>query len=145
MTPTLEALGRFEKMLKNKSLKLTRERRAIFDKVAKTRGHFDTDSLCDAIAKDGNHVARGTVYRTIPLLLESGVIQKSVGAGHRDFYEAKGGKHHHDHMVCIQCQKVIEFHCEEIEKMQDEVCGKYGFKLAFHDHRLFGYCKECKV
>jgi Fur family transcriptional regulator, ferric uptake regulator len=143
MSPALESLQSFETLLKRKSLKLTRERRAIFDRVVRTRGHFDADSLYDAIAQDADHVARGTVYRTIPLLLESGVIQKSVGSGHRDFYEANSGKPHHDHMVCIQCQKVIEFHCDPIEKMQEEVCEKYGFKLAFHDHRLFGYCRDC--
>ena len=139
-----QALTHFEALLKKKNLKFTRERRHIFDVVSHRRGHFDADSLYESIRKDNERVARGTVYRTIPLLLESGVIQKSVGSGHRDFFESKSGKTHHDHMVCIGCQKVIEFHCEEIEKMQDEVCGKYGFTLAFHDHRLFGYCRDCR-
>jgi Fur family ferric uptake transcriptional regulator len=138
-----EALKHFEALLKKKSLKLTRERRHIFDVVSHRRGHFDADSLYESIRKDNERVARGTVYRTIPLLLESGVIQKSVGNGHRDFFESRSGRAHHDHMVCIRCQKVIEFHSEEIEKAQDRACEKYNFKLAFHDHRLFGYCKEC--
>ena len=140
----LLALNNFEELLKKKKLKLTRERRHIFDVALGSRGHFDADSLYGSIKKDNERVARGTVYRTIPLLLESGVIQKSVGNGHRDFFEAKSGKEHHDHMVCIGCQKVIEFHSDEVEKAQDRACEKYGFKLAFHDHRLFGYCRNCQ-
>ena len=139
-----QTLANFEELLKKKNLKLTRERRHIFDTVVHRRGHFDADSLYDSIKQDNDRVARGTVYRTIPLLLESGVIQKSVGEGHRDFFESKKGKTHHDHMVCIGCQKVIEFHSEEIEQAQDRACEKYGFKLAFHDHRLFGYCRDCQ-
>ncbi len=139
-----QLLDNFEELLKKKDLKLTRERRHIFETAVHRRGHFNADSLYDSIKKDNDRVARGTVYRTIPLLLESGVIQKSVGDGHRDFFESKSGKMHHDHMVCIGCQKVIEFHCDQIERMQDRICGKAGFKLAFHDHRLFGYCRDCK-
>ncbi len=142
--PHTQALHRFEQLLKNKNLKLTRERKHIFETVVRHAGHFDADSLYGKIRKDNDRVARGTVYRTIPLLLESGVIQKSVGSGHCDFFESRNGKIHHDHMVCIGCQKVIEFHCDAIEKMQDQVCDKYDFKLAFHDHRLFGYCKNCR-
>lgn len=139
-----QALMNFEALLEKKSLKLTRERKHIFETAVRRKDHFDADSLYDSIKKDNDRVARGTVYRTIPLLLESGVIQKSVGNGHCDFFESKKGKVHHDHMVCIGCQKVIEFHCEEIEEMQDKVCEKYGFRLAFHDHRLFGYCRDCE-
>ena len=85
-----------------------------------------------------------TVYRTLPLLLESGVIKKSVGEGKRDFYERTSVKGHHDHMVCVRCGKIIEFTCDEIEELQDKVCEDHSFKLIFHDHRLFGACKDCQ-
>lgn len=72
------------------------------------------------------------------------MIQKSVGKGHRDFYEITADKGHHDHMVCIRCGKFIEFHCEEIEVLQKKTCDEHGFKLTFHDHRLFGICRNCQ-
>ena len=134
----------FEKLLQDKGLKLTYERRYIFDEVSKIDEHFDADSLYDRFKDQGLRISRDTVYRTLPLLLESGVIQKSVGAGKREFFERTSGKGHHDHMVCIRCHSIIEFHCDEIEEMQDKVCQKYGFKLVFHDHRLFGICKKCQ-
>ena len=134
----------FEKLLQDKGLKLTYERRYIFNEVSNLDEHFDADSLYERFKKRGLRISRDTVYRTLPLLLESGVIQKSVGEGKREFFERISGKGHHDHMVCIRCSSVIEFHCDEIETIQDRVCLEHSFKLVFHDHRLFGICKNCQ-
>ena len=95
----MNAFPRFEDLLKKKHLKLTRERKDIYEKVSRLRGHFDADSLYDTLRRENTGIARGTVYRTIPLLLESGVIQKSVGEGKREFFESRTGKRDHDHIV----------------------------------------------
>ncbi|MBI4970665.1 MAG: transcriptional repressor [Candidatus Omnitrophica bacterium] len=134
----------FKALLEAKGLKLTHERRVIFEEVSRLNEHFDADSLYDRFKKKGLRISRDTVYRTIPLLLESNVIQKSVGEGKREFFERTPSKGHHDHILCVQCGKIIEFTSKEIELLQDKICAKYGFKLTFHDHRLFGYCKECQ-
>lgn len=134
---------RFEALLTEQGLKFTYERRHIFEEVTGLKHHFDADSLYERFKRKGLRISRDTVYRTIPLLLESGVIQKSVGEGKREFYEPTGPKGHHDHMVCVRCGKIIEFHCEEIEKIQENVCKEHKFKLIFHDHRLFGECQNC--
>lgn len=135
---------RFQILLEEQELKYTYERQAILEEVCRLKEHFDSDSLYERFKKKGLRVSRDTVYRTIPLLLQSGVIQKSVGEGKREFYERPGEKGHHDHMVCVRCSKFIEFTCDEIESLQEEVCRKNGFKLIFHDHRLFGVCRECQ-
>jgi Fur family ferric uptake transcriptional regulator len=137
-------MNEFETHLNGRGLKLTYERKMILDEVTRLKGHFDADSLYARFKKKGLRVSRDTVYRTLPLLLESNVIQKYVGDGHRDFFERTGKQGHHDHMVCIQCGKVIEFQCPEIEKLQEQMCKKYSFQLTFHDHRLFGMCQGCK-
>ena len=134
---------KFQNLLEQKDLKYTHERKLIFDEAAHLKTHFDADSLYEHFKKRSVRISRDTVYRTLPLLLESGVIQKSAGAGKGEFFEHIGSKGHHDHIVCVKCGKIIEFQCEEIEKLQDEVCKQYGFKLTFHDHRLFGTCKDC--
>lgn len=136
-------LDKFARLLKDKKLKFTYERKHIYQEVATLTDHFDADSLYERFKKKGLRIARDTVYRTLPLLLESGVIQKSVGEGKREFFERTSSKGHHDHMVCVRCHKVIEFYSEDIEAAQDKACDKYGFKLLFHDHRLFGVCKNC--
>ncbi len=134
---------RFEDLLEERGLKLTYERRHIFEEVTHLKRHFDADSLYERFKNKGLRISRDTVYRTIPLLLESGVIQKSVGEGKREFYEPTGTKGHHDHMVCVRCGKIIEFKCDQIETLQDKVCQDHKFKLIFHDHRLFGECESC--
>ncbi len=145
MTTTHDTLERFEHLLKDRGLKFTYERKTIFEEVCHLKNHFDADSLYERFKNKGLRISRDTVYRTMPLLLESGVVQKSVGRGHGDFYEHTSSKGHHDHMVCVRCGKVIEFQCEEIETLQEKVCRDYKFQLVFHDHRLFGACRDCQT
>jgi len=135
----------FVRLLESKALKYTHERRIILEEIQRTQGHFDADGLYAHLKETGLRIARDTVYRTIPLLLEGGIIQKSVGDGRREYFERTVGRGHHDHMVCIQCSKIIEFTSDEIEKAQEKICDQYGFRLKFHDHRLFGYCRECTL
>lgn len=134
----------FVTLLSQKKLKFTFERRHIFEEIEKMNDHFDADSLYDRLKKQGYRIARDTVYRTLPLLLECGTIQKSAGTGKRDYFERVSTKGHHDHMICIKTGKIIEFHSEGIEKLQDEIARKYGFKIIFHDHRIFGLSKEAQ-
>ena len=135
----------FQGLLEQKGLKYTYERKLILDEVMHLKEHFDADSLYERFKKKGLRISRDTVYRTLPLLLESNVVQKSAGAGKREFFERIGTKGHHDHMICVRCSKIIEFQCPEIEKQQDKVAADHGFKLTFHDHRLFGICKDCQI
>lgn len=135
----------FRALLDEKGLKHTFERKQIYDEVTHLNTHFDADSLYERFRKKNLRISRDTVYRTLPLLLESRVIQKSAGAGKREFYERIGAKGHHDHMVCIKCGGIIEFQCREIEELQDRVCREHQFELIFHDHRLFGSCGDCRT
>ena len=143
MEALMESVARFQKLLESKGLKYTFERKTIVAKVMRMNEHFDADGLYAYLKKSGLRIARDTVYRTLPLLLESRVVQKSAGTGKREFFERIGRKGHHDHIQCTECGKIIEFQCEEIEKLQKKVCERYKFQLAFHDHRLFGVCHQC--
>lgn len=134
----------FKELLENKGLKYTHERETIYNEVQKIEKHFDADSLYERFKNRGERISRATVYRSLPVLLEAGVIQKSAGEGKRDFFEKTDSKGHHDHMVCLKCKKIIEFHSDELEKIQEKLTAKYRFKLVFHDHRLFGYCESCQ-
>ncbi len=139
-----ETLELYKRLLERKGYKYTHERECIYDEVQRIERHFNADSLYERFKKRGARVARATVYRNLPLLLEAGVIQKSAGEGKRDFYEKTGSKGHHDHMVCLGCKGIIEFHSDELEHIQEKLSKEYKFKLVFHDHRLFGYCEKCQ-
>lgn len=143
-TQAKERVQIFQDLLGRKHLKCTYERQHLYETAGALKGHFTADDLYAVLKKKGFRIARGTVFRTIPLLLESGIIQKSVGDGKGDFYESRTRKEHHDHMVCIGCKKVIEFYSPQIEKAQEEACQNYKFKPTFHDHRIFGYCTKCQ-
>ena len=132
----------FRRLLEHKELKFTYERKTICEEVLHLHRHFDADGFSVLLKKKGYRISRDTVYRTLPLLLESGVIQKSVGSGKGEFFETTSDKGHHDHMICLDCDKVIEFECPEIETLQHKIAEERGFKLAYHDHRLYVYCKK---
>ncbi len=133
----------FKGQLAQKKIKLTRERKRIYDRVTHLSGHFDAEALYELLKKEKSGIARGTVFRTIPLLLESGVIQSSVGKGKGEFFERANPKRHHDHIICVGCERVIEYHCDEIEKLQKGICKKYGADLIFHSHKLYVRCAKC--
>ncbi len=139
-----DSLLAFRKLLDQKELKYTHERQCIYEEIQQIHEHFDADSLYQRFKDQGIRLARGTVYRTIPLLLEAGILQKSAGDGKCEFYEKTSTKGHHDHMVCLGCKGIVEFHSEDLEKLQEKLSIKYKFKLVFHDHRLFGYCQNCQ-
>jgi Fur family ferric uptake transcriptional regulator len=139
---------RFERFLRSRSLKLTAQRRRIFDRAFGTHEHFSAERLYTWLrAEPGPRVSRATVYRTISLLMEGHFIEaldRGRGRGRGDIvYEHVLGHPHHDHMVCLDCGKIEEFHDERIEALQIEACSKKSFQLVRHDLRLHGYCRSC--
>jgi Fur family ferric uptake transcriptional regulator len=134
----------FEAFLKKKNLKLTKERVLVLAEIFGRHDHFDADQLIRDMQDKKIRVSRATVYRTLDLLLESRLIQ-SIDLGERGrFFEHVHGHEHHDHMICIRCQKVIEFSNDDIERLQDEECAKVGFELMSHRLELRGLCSECQ-
>ncbi|MDP3980214.1 MAG: Fur family transcriptional regulator [Chlamydiota bacterium] len=135
----------FMQYLKSKDLKMTRERRSLFEGVKQERGHFSVDTLVYQLKQRGYKVSRDTVYRNLPLLLESGVIRQSFRTGRDTMYEVVQGKGHHDHVMCRKCGKIVEFVDDTIEKMQEKIAQQVGFKLEYHCHQLVGLCKKCQT
>jgi Fur family transcriptional regulator, ferric uptake regulator len=139
-----QIVKRFERFLRSRSLKLTAQRRRIFDRAFDTHEHFSAERLYDWLRNEpGEKVSRATVYRTLSLLLEGGFVE-ALDAGRGELvYEHVLGHPHHDHMVCLDCGRIEEFHDERIEELQLEACRKKGFHLMGHDLRLRGYCRGC--
>jgi Fur family transcriptional regulator, ferric uptake regulator len=131
---------RFKVYLKKDGLKYTKERKVILSEVLKRRDHFDADELAADMRVAGYKVSRATVYRTLDILFE--VHKATLGHKHQH-YENMVGRKHHDHLICLHCDKVIEFVDEEIERKQVEVCNKLGFEIKRHNLQIFGYCSHC--
>ncbi len=140
---TQEALERFERFLHQKELRLTEARAAIVEAALARQGHYPIDELIADLKARGIRGSKATVYRTLPLLAEAGILQPAIIAGEVKSYETTYGKHHHDHLLCSRCGKVVEFEFEAFEILQREVAARYGFRLEGHHHELLGVCPEC--
>ena len=146
MSVSLREIKReFTKFLKRKNLKVTQSRLELIDLIAEYGKHFEVEELVSWIAtRTDRSVSRSTIYRTIKLLQEFGVIREVIKQGNRTIYEFVAGKSHHDHLVCVECGKIIEFVNEDIEKLQDQVCKEYDFQPLHHRLEIFGVCADCR-
>lgn len=140
--------AKFEAFLKTKSLKLTSQREAIFERAFATHDHFTAETLhrwmCEGDDSRGKTVSRATVYRTLGLLEDAGFIG-SLDTGRGELmYEHLLGHEHHDHLVCIECGKIEEFRNDVIEDLQEKVAEEHGFELVRHSLRLEGHCADCQ-
>jgi Fur family ferric uptake transcriptional regulator len=133
----------FRSFLRENGLTLTSARSAIFQGITAFRGHFDADELLDALKRRGESLSAATVYRTLPLFVRSGIIRETLRLRGRSRYEHAWGKEHHDHLQCISCGAVIEFKDDALEKLQDRVCRRHGFRPVEHRLGIRGYCASC--
>jgi len=134
---------RFSGYLKEKKLKLTPERHIILDGIFSFHRHFDVEELYERLRKNGEKLSRATIYRAMPLFIESGFIKEILHCRGKASYEHVFGHEHHDHLLCIKCGRIIEFKDDKIEELQDKVCKRYGFKPVEHRLGIRGYCKRC--
>jgi Fur family ferric uptake transcriptional regulator len=140
---TREALERFERFLHKKDLRLTDARAAIVEAALARDGHYPIDELIADLKARGIRGSKATVYRTLPLLAEAGILEPAILGGETKSYETTFGRAHHDHLLCSSCGKVVEFEFEAFEILQREVAARHGFRLDSHHHELVGTCAEC--
>lgn len=133
----------FEAFLRTRKLKLTTERMGILQAIYRRTEHFDAESLHAELRKAGGDISRATVYRTLDLLVQCGLVRKnSLGANHANYEAAREGEHH-DHLICMNCQRVYEFFRSDLESMQDSICREFAFKPLHHSLQIFGICEHC--
>jgi Fur family ferric uptake transcriptional regulator len=138
------AIESFAKYLAAKKLKFTKERKAVLQEMFLHRGHLEVEDLLYSLRRKKKSASRATVYRTLELLVDSGIVRKvDLGHGH-SHYELVLGHAHHEHMICLGCGKVIEFSDKTIERALNKLCKKEGFEHTSHRFQIFGYCEECK-
>ncbi|PID47566.1 MAG: transcriptional repressor [Proteobacteria bacterium] len=137
-------LEKFKILLKTNSLKYTKQREAVLKVLYNNESHFSPENLYSLVKKNypDLNIGIATVYRTLNLLEESEMVTSiSFGAQGKKYEIAT--KPHHDHMICKNCNKIIEFEDEVIEKRQRVISKKHDFKLTGHLMQLYGICKEC--
>lgn len=137
-------LTRFQDFLQQQGQKLTSERTALVREIFSIHYHFEADELLFKMKEKNVKISRATVYRTLELLVKSGMVRRvHLGEDHYH-YEHVTGDSHHDHLICTACGGVIEFHDEVLEQRQREICEKKKFTPTFHNLQILGVCDPCK-
>ena len=129
----------FLEALKKENLKFTNQRFAIFEEVLYGSKHRECEQILDSLKERGLNVSRATVYRTLDILIKYDFIRKMDIEDGRIRYESNIGREHpqHDHMICVETGKIIEFFSEEIAAIQEKIANKNGYEIIKHNHQLF--------
>ena len=130
-----------EKKCISKGVKLTEQRKIIARVMTESDDHPDVDELYKRVSKIDSKISIATVYRTVKLFEESGILTKHEFKGGKARYETLN-ESHHDHLIDIKTGEIIEFVDDEIEKLQEKVAEKYGYKLVDHKLELYGIKKK---
>ncbi|UCD38164.1 MAG: transcriptional repressor [Fidelibacterota bacterium] len=139
-----EHITLFKSALKQASLRITSQRMAILEEILHSDQHRECDDIYSSLRAKHVSVSRATVYRTLDLLEQVGFVRKmDIGDG-RFRYENKLKQPHHDHIICLQCGKIVEFIDPHIEQRQATISKDHGFELLRHNHQLFGLCERCR-
>src|SRR6266550_174721 len=138
------AITKFGDFLQQQGLKLTSEREALVREIFSIHYHFEADELLFKMKQNNVKISRATVYRTLELLVKSGLVRRvHLGEDHYH-YEHVSGNSHHDHLVCTTCGAVIEFHDKDLERRQLEICERKKFTPTFHNLQILGVCDSCR-
>jgi Fur family ferric uptake transcriptional regulator len=137
-----EELDTVERYMRERGLRWTAQRRLIVEKAFDTHDHFTAEELLAMCRTVDTHVSRATVYRTLAVMEEAGFVEGlDTGEGSRRFEHVLGHEHH-DHMVCEECGKIIEFHDEDLEAMKEQAARSLGFELVSHTLKLIVRCTD---
>ena len=137
----------FRQFLKSGGLRLTSERLVILEQVFSYEGHFQAEDLLVHIREKGHSASRATIYRTLPLLVKSGLLTEVIDAQKNSYYEHVNAlqEQQHAHLICLRCNKIIEFTNPEIEKLQKAMCDRHRFEAIKYRNEILGYCEECQA
>lgn len=139
-------LSEFKNILKHNKLKFTNQREIILYTLYNNEEHFSSEELYTLIKREYPDLSVGiaTVYRTLTVLEENGLVSSiSLGAQGKKYEIAN--KPHHDHIICEKCDKIVEFENDKIEELQHTIAKENDFQLTKHIMQLYGICKECQA
>lgn len=142
MTKNQKEITALRDHLAKHHLKLTRQREHILQAFLRTE-HVTAEQMYRQLSKKDPHIGLATIYRTLNLFCEAGLAQ-ARHFGSQTQYDNVSHKGHHDHLICTGCGKIIEFENCDIERLQEEVARKNGFRIQTHKLELYGLCASCR-
>lgn len=144
MQDNSQILDKLKQIIKEKGLKYTKQREVIFETILNCKKHLGAEEIYNIILEryPDEKIGIATVYRALTFLEDANLISSiSVDKNVKKFETSF--KEHHDHLICVKCNKIIEFINKEIEQEQEKTAKENGFKLLNHTMYLYGICKDC--
>lgn len=137
-------LETFRQWIKDQGLKATSQREDIAEVFFSANRHISVEELYSEVRRINPRVGYATVYRTMKLLIESGLAAEQHFADGQARFENVEEEHHHDHIICERCGRIIEFMHAQLEQLQEKVAREYGFVATNHKMEIYGICQECR-
>ncbi len=142
MASNMDYKDQLKNILKSEGLRYTKQRQQVWDEIRRSSEHRDAEQIYIQINKIARQkqdlkVSRATVYRTIDVLVKNNLVRKMELGDGRALYEHKIDDGHHDHIICVETGKIIEFYDEDLESLQENIVKKHGYELVRHVHQLF--------
>lgn len=132
------------KELKQVGLKVTMPRVTILELLQNSdKNHYSAEEVFTKLRENGQDIGLATVYRVLSQFEQAGILVKHHFEGGQAIFELETGEHH-DHLICLKCNKIIEFYNEKLEADQHAIAEKHGFKLEDHNMVLYGMCGDCR-
>jgi Fur family transcriptional regulator, ferric uptake regulator len=139
------AKQKFLEFLEGKNLRMTSQRKAIIDTVFGTEEHFTAEQLLEWARERDKSVSRATVYRTLPLLIESQMVQEMDLGRDNKYYDPNYAEHpQHNHIICQDCDKIVEFEDEKLGQLEEEISKQLGFSLRTQKLQISASCDKLK-
>jgi Fur family transcriptional regulator, ferric uptake regulator len=137
--------ARLSAYMQKQGLRSTSQRRLVTEVFFRSDGHLSIEDVLARVRRQDPKVGYATVYRTLKLLKESGLAYERHFGDGVSRYEVAYQNEHHDHLICLDCGKIVEFEDDHIEALQEDLARRHGFELKRHKHELYGWCAECRA
>jgi Fur family transcriptional regulator, ferric uptake regulator len=139
------AKQKFMDFLAEKNLRITSQRQVIVETVFSTEEHFTAEQLLEWSRAKDSSISRATVYRTLPLLTESGLVREMDFGKDYKFYDPNYAEHpNHNHIICQDCAKIVEFESDKLEEIEQEITRKLGFSIKAQRLQITAECDTLK-
>jgi len=135
----------FRRYLRQQGLPVTLQREVVADVVFSSQEHLSVEEIEARLKERGERIGKATIYRTMEILVRSGLVEDhDFGDGFKRYEHLFGQRPGHEHLVCTHCRKVVEFQRPEVERIQEEVAVQYGFLPTRHRLEIYGLCADCQ-
>ncbi len=135
----------FREFLKSEKNRITPERFEVMDYALEYDGHFGADDLYILMKNQNSTVSRATVYKTLELLVQCDLVGKRNFGDNLTRYESNFKKQNHDHLICMDCGRIVEFISPKVKKIPEEICEENNFSMESYSFNIFARCKDPKT